>query len=126
MHQFCEYLYTTAPSKVNNLVIEVLSNTSIYILWDPPTRPNGILIYYNITVFNEMSGFNFSTEIPAFEEHEVIVTGLRKKEKIKEYMLKLTLTNCREFRSLYGTSVCIYCSWKRQCSFDNDIYEPWR
>ena len=66
-----DYTYTTVPSAVNNLVVDVIPDDSIILLWDPPTRPNGILTYYDVIVFNELTGFNFSTTIPALDEHEV-------------------------------------------------------
>ena len=67
-----------APSEVNNLVIDAVSNEVIDVLWDPPTRPNGILTHYTIIVFNEMTEFNFSTTVPASDYTEATVTGLRK------------------------------------------------
>ena len=66
---------SAAPSQVNNVAIEVLSNNSILVKWDPPTRPNGVITYYDIIVFNERTGFNFSR---AIHEQEVSVEGLRK------------------------------------------------
>ena len=68
----------TVPSEVNNLVVDAISNEIIDVLWDPPTHPNGILTYYTITVFNEMTGFNFSRTLPASDFTETTVTGLRK------------------------------------------------
>ena len=68
----------TVPSEVNNLVVDVISNEIIDVLWDPPTHPNGILTYYTITVFNEMTGFNFSRTLPATDFTETTITGLRK------------------------------------------------
>ena len=63
---------------MNNVVVDVISDEIIDVLWDPPTRPNGILTYYTIIVFNEMTGFNFSTTVPASDYTETTVTGLRK------------------------------------------------
>ena len=63
---------------MNDLVVEVLSDSSILVQWDPPTQPNGIITYYNVTVFNEMSGFKFTAEVLAFYEHEAVITELRK------------------------------------------------
>ena len=68
-----------APSEVNNLVIDVISNEIIDVLWDPPTRPHGILTHYTIIVFNEMTGFNFSTMVSASDYAEATITRLRKK-----------------------------------------------
>ena len=68
-----------APSEVNNVVISVISNDSIFVQWDPPLRPNGILTYYDIVVFNDLTGFNFSTKIHSSNGRDVAVTGLRKK-----------------------------------------------
>ena len=68
---------------MNNLVVDVISDASIVVLWDPPSRPNGIFTHYDVIMFNELSGFNFSTAIPAWDDHEVIVTGLSKKDKYK-------------------------------------------
>ena len=63
---------------MNNVVVDVISNEIIDVLWDPPIRPNGILTYYTIIVFNEMTAFNFSTAVPASDYTETTVTGLRK------------------------------------------------
>lgn len=75
---YCTVMYI-APSEVSSVLIDVISNESIDVLWDPPTRPNGILTYYSVIVFNEMTGFNFSMTVPASEYTEITVTGLRKK-----------------------------------------------
>lgn len=63
---------------MKNLAVDVISNETIDVLWDPPTQPNGILTYYTIIVLNERTGFNFSTTVPASDYTEITVTGLRK------------------------------------------------
>ena len=69
---------SAAPSQVNNVAIEVLSNTSIAVKWDPPSRPNGVITYYDIIVYNEHTGFNYSRAIHSTDEQEATVEGLRK------------------------------------------------
>ena len=80
MHIIIKFCAHAAPSEVNNIVIDVISNEIIDVQWDPPSQPNGILTQYTIIVFNEMTGFNFSTTIPASDDTEATVTGLRKRK----------------------------------------------
>ena len=56
-------------------MINVTSNTSILVQWDPPMHPNGILTYYDVIVFNKLTNFNFSAQIAT---RELALTGLGK------------------------------------------------
>ena len=38
------------PGQVSNLKTNPLSETSIYISWAQPQRPNGIILYYEVSV----------------------------------------------------------------------------
>lgn len=66
-----------APSRVNNVVVIVTSNTSITVIWDPPMNSNGILTNYSVIVFNEATEFNF-VDFVSPDTQEVSASGLRK------------------------------------------------
>ena len=70
--------YYVVPSEIYDVVINVTSNSSILVQWDPPSHPNGILTYYDVIVFNSFTGFNFSARINASDKREIIVTELGK------------------------------------------------
>lgn len=60
---------------MTQLVASAISDTSVYMQWDPPARANGVLTNYTVVVFNVLTGYNFSTQV---SEEEVTITGLSK------------------------------------------------
>ena len=57
----------------------MISNSSIQVQWDPPTHPNGILTYYDVIVFNNLTNFSISAQIGAISDtREVTVRGMGK------------------------------------------------
>ena len=70
------YLLFTAPLEVTQVIIDVISDTSIQVQWGPPTQSNGILTHYTVVVFNELTSFNFSTQIDVSDADVLTVTGL--------------------------------------------------
>ena len=64
------------PSEVNHVVIKVTSNSSVLIQWGHPTHPNGILTYYDVIVFNDLTKFNFSVQVDVKDTREVTVTEM--------------------------------------------------
>ena len=58
------------------MVVDVISNSSIQVQWGPPARTNGILTHYTITVFNQETGFDFSSQINASDADVITVNGL--------------------------------------------------
>ena len=64
------------PSEVNHVVIKVTSNSSVLIQWAHPTHPNGILTYYDVIVFNDLTKFNFSVQVDVKDTREVTVTEM--------------------------------------------------
>ena len=82
------FLLCVAPSRVNNVVIGVLTNSSITVTWNPPSAPNGILTNYDIIVFNELTGFYFLRTIHSLDEEVVTVEGLgnNKLKQLTNYM----------------------------------------
>ena len=60
----------TVPSEVSNVVISVISNSSILVQWDPPTHPNGILTSYDVIVVNILTKFNVSAQINIPDTHD--------------------------------------------------------
>lgn len=65
-----------APQEVTQLAIDVISTTTILVRWGPPARANGILTYYSVIVFNEITGYNFSSQVDTMGDSEVTITGL--------------------------------------------------
>ena len=63
---------------MSNVVISVISNSSILVQWDPPTHPNGILTYYDVIVFNILTNFSVSAQISVSDTQEMIVTDMGK------------------------------------------------
>ena len=67
------------PSEVARVVVQVISRASISVSWDPPIRPNGILLNYTVRVYNRRSGFAEATNVESFDRRRRIeVEGLRK------------------------------------------------
>ena len=61
--------------------MNVISNDSASIVWEPPLAPNGILLYYNVSVFSDPA--NFSMEF----------------SRTPDQLLLVELENLREYRS---------------------------
>ena len=66
----------TAPQEVTQLMVDVINDSSIEIQWGPPARSNGILTHYSIEVFNQLTGFNFSSQVDILDADVIIVSGL--------------------------------------------------
>ena len=71
-----ELFVCLAPQEVTQVVVDVISDSRIQVQWGPPARSNGILTYYTITVFNQQTGFNFSSQINASAAEVITVGGL--------------------------------------------------
>ena len=70
--------FGSAPQEVTQLVVDVISDSSVLVRWSPPTRArtNGILTYYTVVVFNKLTGYNFSSQVDSMDEEEVAISGL--------------------------------------------------
>ena len=66
-----------APQEVTQLVVDVISDSSVIVRWSPPAHANGILTYYTVVVFNELTRYNFSSQVSLMDEREVSISGLR-------------------------------------------------
>ena len=66
----------SAPQEVTQLVVDVVSDSSVIVRWSPPARANGILIDYKVVVFNILTGYNFSSQVNFLEDREVSISGL--------------------------------------------------
>ena len=42
---------SAVPSSPENVLAVVANNTSLLLMWDPPTIPNGIILYYRVEYF---------------------------------------------------------------------------
>ena len=66
----------SAPQEVTQLVVDVVSDSSVIVRWSPPARANGILTDYKVVVFNILTGYNFSSQVNFLEDREVSISGL--------------------------------------------------
>ena len=57
-------------------MVDVLNDSSIEVQWGPPARSNGVLTHYIVEVFNQLTGFNFSSTINALDAEVVIFSEL--------------------------------------------------
>ena len=70
------YIFSLAPQEVTQLVVDVISESSILVQWSPPARANGILTNYTVVVFNKITGYNFSSQVDAMSNGEITIPGL--------------------------------------------------
>ena len=61
---------------MTQVIVDVISDTSIQVQWGPPTQSNGILTHYTVVVFNELTSFNISTQIDVSDADVLTITGL--------------------------------------------------
>ena len=61
---------------MTQVMVDVISDTSIQVQWGPPTQSNGILTHYTVVVFNELTSFNSSTQVDVSDADVLTVTGL--------------------------------------------------
>ena len=66
----------SAPQEVTQLVVDVVSDSSVIVRWSPPAHANGILTDYKVVVFNILTGYNFSFQVNFLEDREVSISGL--------------------------------------------------
>lgn len=59
-------------------MVDVLSDTSIQVQWGPPLQSNGILIHYTVVVFNQQTGYIFSTQVNPMDAEVITVQDLSK------------------------------------------------
>ena len=72
----CIY-FCSAPQEVSQMMVDVITDSSIQVQWGPPARANGILTHYTVIVFNQETGFDFSTEVNTSAAEVITVPGLR-------------------------------------------------
>ena len=61
---------------MTQVIVDVISDTSIQVQWGPPTQSNGILTNYTVVVFNELTSFNSSTQVDVSDADVLTITGL--------------------------------------------------
>jgi hypothetical protein len=71
------FFVCSAPQEVSQIVVDVISNSSIQVQWGPPARANGILTHYIITVFSHETEFDFSAEVNSSAAEVITISGLR-------------------------------------------------
>ena len=72
----CIY-FCSAPQEVSQMMVDVITDSSIQVQWGPPAQANGILTHYTVIVFNQETGFDFSTEVNTSAAEVITVPGLR-------------------------------------------------
>ena len=82
----------TAPQEVTQLMVDVLSDTSIQVQWGPPAQSNGILIHYTIIVFNQLTGYIFSSQVNPMDAEVVTVQSLSMQPNNKYLKVQVILT----------------------------------
>ena len=78
--------YIIAPQEVTQMMVHIINDSTVQVQWGPPARSNGILTNYTIVVSNQLTAFNFSSQVNASDALMVTVTGL---SKYLEFSLKL-------------------------------------
>ena len=58
------------------MIVDVINDSSIEVQWGPPTNTYGILTHYTISVYNELTEFNFSSRVNASDATVIPITGL--------------------------------------------------
>ena len=82
--------YTIAPQEVTQVMIYVINDSTVQVQWGPPARSNGILTNYSIVVSNQLTAFNFSSQVNASDAKMVTVTGLSMFSlKLKQFLLMI-------------------------------------
>ena len=66
-----------APQEVSQMMVDVISDSSIQVQWGPPTRANGILTHYTVAIFNQETGFDFSVQVNSSAAEVLTIPGLR-------------------------------------------------
>ena len=61
---------------VTQLIVDVISESSILVQWGPPEYSNGILTHYTVVVFNQLTEFNFTSRVDVLDANVITVTGL--------------------------------------------------
>ena len=59
-------------------MVDVLSDTTIQVQWGPPALSNGILIHYTVIVYNQLTGYIFSSQINPVDAEVITVQDLSK------------------------------------------------
>ena len=59
-------------------MVDVLSDSSIQVQWGPPAWSNGILTHYTVIVFNQLTGYTFSSQVNPMDTEVVTVQNLSK------------------------------------------------
>ena len=57
-------------------MVDVISDSSIQVQWGPPERSNGILTYYVVAVFNQLTEYHYSIHVNASDADVIVVHGL--------------------------------------------------
>ena len=70
--------FYAVPSSPTGVVIDIPSNSSMTVAWDPPADPNGILLNYTVRIYNLLTGYYTDFDVYPFDVHFVSVDDLGK------------------------------------------------
>ena len=79
---FSIYLFNcsiSVPGPVENLTFSILSAHTFFLMWNPPTSPNGVLTSYTVLVTNLMNTTEtIHLSVPSMSQHITISSGICK------------------------------------------------
>lgn len=67
-----------APSMPTGVMVQVTSNSSLMVRWNPPTRPNGILTNYTVRIYNVMNNYYSEFSLHPYDTRSISVDDLGK------------------------------------------------
>ena len=66
------------PSMPTGVVVQVTSNSSLTVGWDPPTLANGVLTNYTVRIYNTLNSYYAEFNLHPFDPRSVSVDNLGK------------------------------------------------
>ena len=77
-HTLSLSLHNTVPSEVTDFEVIALSPNQLYVSWNLPEYPNGILTKYKIVVYNKVYGYMVSLIVPYTSTNITVSDGIGK------------------------------------------------
>ena len=65
-----------APSVPTGVMVQVTSNSSLTVGWDPPSMPNGVLTNYTVRIYNLMTNYSSEFNLHPYDTRSVSVDDL--------------------------------------------------
>ena len=92
MSLFCYFITAPyiAPSKPTNVELIPVNSSSLYLSWEPPSQPNGVIIDYNYTCSDDNATISYySSDMMSYSSslRNATLTGL---EPFRQYTCNVT------------------------------------